>query len=336
VYPDFLVIGAQKAGTTWLYRNLRVHPQIWMPEEKEIHYFDEKIRFQDGLWSRLRGGRPVDQRWRRQVSTRFRKLKNRPKSFSLESVKWDLRYFLRRPNDKWYASLFERGGNRLTGETTPDYSILDQDTIAHVYELMPQAKILFLMRSPIERPWSVAEMGLRITGKSSADTPDKKFFRQFENKRTRQMTDYLQTLENWGSLYPEEQIFVGFLEDIHFYPDELLRRVYDFLEVDPSLEYRVISRKIHSGATSKMPVRMATYLARSYWEEMEAVAERFGGYASFWLYCAKRLTDDPPDEEYISYPLWESSLWNEWLSDSKRSMPQSDALSSVQFTNGGR
>lgn len=28
MYPDFLVIGAQKAGTTWLDRNLRAHPPI--------------------------------------------------------------------------------------------------------------------------------------------------------------------------------------------------------------------------------------------------------------------------------------------------------------------
>ncbi len=40
MYPRFLVIGAQKAGTTWLDRNLRTHPQIWVPPEKEIHYFD--------------------------------------------------------------------------------------------------------------------------------------------------------------------------------------------------------------------------------------------------------------------------------------------------------
>ncbi len=332
MYPDFLVIGAQKAGTTWLYRNLRVHPQIWMPEEKEIHYFDEKIRFRDGPWARLRGDRPVDQRWRRQVSTRYKRLRNRPKSFSLKGVKWDLKYFLKKPNDEWYASLFEQGGNRLTGETTPDYSILDQDTIAHVHKLMPRAKILFLMRNPIERPWSVAEMGLRITGKSPAETPDKKFFRQFENKRTRQMTDYLQTLENWSKFYPEEQIFVGFLEDIHLFPEELLWRVYDFLEVDLSLEYRVISRKIHSGATSEMPARMATYLARSYRGEIEAVAERFGGYASFWLHCAKRLTDEPPDEEHIPYPFWESFLWDEWKGSQEVSI-QSGSLSSIQATS---
>ena len=39
-FPDFLGIGAQKAGTTWLYENLRRHPQMYLPNTKEIHYFD--------------------------------------------------------------------------------------------------------------------------------------------------------------------------------------------------------------------------------------------------------------------------------------------------------
>lgn len=32
--PDFLGIGAQKAGTSWLWENLRRHPGIWMPPRK--------------------------------------------------------------------------------------------------------------------------------------------------------------------------------------------------------------------------------------------------------------------------------------------------------------
>jgi len=43
VYPDFVGIGAQKAGTTWLGHNLQLHPEIWMPGIKELHYFNERI-----------------------------------------------------------------------------------------------------------------------------------------------------------------------------------------------------------------------------------------------------------------------------------------------------
>ena len=38
--PDFVCIGAQKAGTTWLFDNLEVQAGVWMPPEKELHYFN--------------------------------------------------------------------------------------------------------------------------------------------------------------------------------------------------------------------------------------------------------------------------------------------------------
>ncbi len=39
---DFLGIGAQKSGTTWLYMNLRRHPQILLPDIKELHFWDQQ------------------------------------------------------------------------------------------------------------------------------------------------------------------------------------------------------------------------------------------------------------------------------------------------------
>ena len=39
--PNFLVIGAAKAGTTSLYHYLRGHPQVFMSERKELNFFVE-------------------------------------------------------------------------------------------------------------------------------------------------------------------------------------------------------------------------------------------------------------------------------------------------------
>ncbi len=328
MYPDFLVIGAQKAGTTWLYRSLRTHPQVWMPREKELHYFDEKIRLDGGPYSRLRGERPADWRWRRQVKSHIKNFKRSPKDLKWQDVRWDLKYFLREPGDEWYASLFEPGENQIAGETTPDYSILGKRQISHIREIMPEAKIILMMRNPIERPWSVADMGLRIKGQKLEDVPDEEFHTRLGNQRVRLMTDYLGMLENWSKFYSEEQIFVGFLEDIHFFPEELLQRLYDFLGVDSSAKYRVIKRKIHSGFQSTMPTRFAAYLANSYYDETRRLSESFGGYASFWLHCADRLTEAPPEDEQIPYPLWESPLWEKWK-ESRKVGVQSGPLSSV-------
>ena len=38
--PDFLTIGAEKAGTTWLHQQLAGHPSIRTPPMKELNYFN--------------------------------------------------------------------------------------------------------------------------------------------------------------------------------------------------------------------------------------------------------------------------------------------------------
>lgn len=51
--PSFLVIGAMKGGTTSLYEYLGRHPQIFMSEVKELHYFTPHINWGKGLaWYR--------------------------------------------------------------------------------------------------------------------------------------------------------------------------------------------------------------------------------------------------------------------------------------------
>jgi Sulfotransferase domain len=47
--PNFLIIGAAKAGTTSLYRYLREHPQVHMSETKELKFFTSRTRWRLGL-----------------------------------------------------------------------------------------------------------------------------------------------------------------------------------------------------------------------------------------------------------------------------------------------
>lgn len=39
-HPDFLFIGPDKTGSSWLYELLRRHPQCFVPECKDIYFFD--------------------------------------------------------------------------------------------------------------------------------------------------------------------------------------------------------------------------------------------------------------------------------------------------------
>ncbi len=46
--PNFLIIGAQKAGSSWLAYNLRQHPDIFMPNS-EIYFFNKQENFSQGI-----------------------------------------------------------------------------------------------------------------------------------------------------------------------------------------------------------------------------------------------------------------------------------------------
>jgi len=41
---EFLGIGAQKAGTSWLYEKMSLHPHLAFPGGKEVHFWDKKIK----------------------------------------------------------------------------------------------------------------------------------------------------------------------------------------------------------------------------------------------------------------------------------------------------
>jgi hypothetical protein len=327
-FPDFLVIGAQKAGTSWLHRNLSNHPAIWTPPIKELHYFDQRIAEPSfgALLARLLGKEYAKEDWYRwfwQLQLKSR-LQQHRKNFNLETALWDFRFFARSPSDRWYASLFKQGRGKITGEVTPDYSRLDESVVAHIHKLMPYAKVIFFMRNPVERVYSSTAKhleDLKLMGQQPKATTDQQLLEMSRNPELINQglvseTKYLRTLERWRRFYPDEQIFVGFIEDIHFFPRRLLGRLYRFLGADPSYAQQAIRRKIFPGPQDKMPTQLATHLASTFQEDLQCLSVRFGGYASFWLYSAERLISGTLTEDAIPFPLWNSQLWEEWVSDS--------------------
>jgi hypothetical protein len=48
-YPTFMVIGAQKCGTSWLANMISQHPEITVASNKEVHFFNNRDNFQKGI-----------------------------------------------------------------------------------------------------------------------------------------------------------------------------------------------------------------------------------------------------------------------------------------------
>jgi hypothetical protein len=334
-FPDFLGIGAPKSGTTWLYEQLRDNPAIWLPPKKALYYFNRKRGARQGLRAKLFGKDLQDRLWREGLSGRvedyrgevagwfrFRRRDGdagragRPNVFghvSLASVAWDLRYFFGRPSDRWYAALFKGGEGKVRGEISPGYSRIAPERVAEVHGLMPDAKIILLIRHPIERNWSNA---VQRTSRRSyfAATPEN-LKAYFGAKGTAGKSDYLSALDVWSSHFPEEQIFVGFFEDIHFHPNGLLERIHAFLGVEPVPGGERVDERVNPGTQATIPLEMAGYLADLYRDELDQLAHRFGGYAAWWAFAADRLREDAEDDPggAVTYPFYETPYWQEWL-----------------------
>lgn len=300
--PDFLGIGAQRAGTTWLSQNLRQHPDIWMPSIKELHYFDRSYRSTpsalsvDGRLARIFGRKHHSARWRRALRrTMSRIVEER----DWQEIPWHIRFFLGRYDDGWYASLFNPAGDRLKGEITPAYSFLRPREIKHIKDIMPQVKIIFLIRNPVERSWSAIKYHIwrRATGQAprSSDPIDAlsldDFKRIAEKPGFVMRGDYVRTIENWSACFPRSQFFIGFFEDIAQNPQHFLMDLFDFLGVAPSDEH--ISQRAFKRANPSpkkpMPEKLRLYLTERYYPQMKVLSEVVGGYAIEWQEEAEKL-----------------------------------------------
>jgi hypothetical protein len=320
--PHFLGIGAQKAGTSWLYQVLRAHPGVWLPPVKEVHYFEQNPTGPKTFRQRLIGRQADNLRWRRHLRRRRRKtisalvflgsggrvvwgsgrrgidnawwqarlaeLRRHPAQVAADFV-WDLNYFCRRRTDAWYTSLFEPGRGRVAGEITPAYAALNEQRVAHVRALLPHAKIIFIMRNPIERTWSAARMAWRHGGLEIDDEGRLMEYAQLERVVLR--SDYLRTLAIWEHHYPSSQIFLAFSEELRGCPEDLLLRLYRFLGVEASTRHipSYARQHVNAGTPRELPRRFARELARQYYPQLKALHARFGGYTTQWLRSAETI-----------------------------------------------
>jgi hypothetical protein len=242
--PRFLGIGAVKGGTTWLHHNLAPHPELFLPADKEMHFFDHQLH--RGL------GR--------------------------------------------YTRAFATAGDRIPGEITPSYSTLPEWRIGLVAKLIPDARIIMLVRDPVERAWSHAVMKLareRLRQPSEITTAEAVGHFTSEESLSRGM--YSQILERWGNHFPPEQVFVGFYDDITDRPLGLLSDVVRHIGASTDIDWsampyqKVIDRGVRGGpdvvgsSTPPLPEQLRNELHQLYGDELARLAVTYGGPAQRWL-----------------------------------------------------
>ena len=129
IFPDFLGIGAQKPGTTWLYQNLAAHPQICMPPVKELHNLGHKPH-----------PLPVRLVCRMNFLCKARGHLRRNLIATLKSqvdadLGWAMRYCLWRRTDEWYGALFQKIEGKISDEVYPGYVRVGQANVERVHRV---------------------------------------------------------------------------------------------------------------------------------------------------------------------------------------------------------
>jgi hypothetical protein len=284
--PDFFCIGAQKAGTCWLRENLRQHPQVWLPPIPELHYFDEP------LGDVIRPpGRAIERaahgHWWHDVITRQQRL---AASGDLRSAAWWAAHDFLDHGDLWYRSLFGFAPEgHITGDITPRYMLCGTEEIAHMHAIAPDAKILFLLRNPIDRFWSQCRMkyeaGTLAPGEPAA-------MRLLDSPNGRPRGIYSQAILRFCEKFAPAQMMIVFFEAIQQQPMAVMQAVCEFLGLpDVPFPPGTLAQPVNqSKSQDAMPARLRTRVEATYRSEVELLADALGGPAANWL------AESPPQE----------------------------------------
>jgi hypothetical protein len=288
--PDFICVGAQKAGTRWLYDQLAFHPEFWMPPVKELHFFDGAapgFRKAKRLQGRIETD--LDKLNRNRIADSTRPLGER----DLRFMDGYLQLFANRPlmKDKaaaveHYARLFNEKGAEKTGDVTPAYSKLDDDHVEKIVRRFPGVKVVFIAREPVERAWSALGMAAR-QAKSRVKQPvsPATVLKFLKRKDVAGRSHPSHTVARWKKIAPEGQFAYFFFDDLRTQPADLRSRVLRFLDADPALPSGDLdpgfNRKSKS-AKLELTDELRDTLVNHFAEEIRQCADTLGGRAVEW------------------------------------------------------
>lgn len=205
--PNFIVIGAAKAGTTALYWYLAEHPAVFMSGVKETNFFAYGV---DGQ-GRLIYGDP------------------------------DVHKFPVKTLAEYEALFADPGGAQAVGEASPIYLECPQAP-GRIRALLPDVRLVCCLRHPVERAYADYLMYLWRRGRRFEPardlTPDAVWARP--DSRWMDVSRYHAQLARYYEIFPRDRIHVFLFDDLKRSTVDAVQGVYRFLAIDsafvPDLE----------------------------------------------------------------------------------------------------
>ena len=233
--PNFFIVGAAKSGTTSVARYLGEHPQVYMSPIKEPSYFARDIveSLHPPGWARNQRG--------------LDRYLNSPTLGRRGGcvLEWEA-----------YLKLFRNVGDKIAiGEASTAY-LISPMAPSDIRSAFPEARIIIVLRNPIERAFSTYQMFCR-NGRLRAS-----FSEVIRSEKAGRLADWrrmmLETrriapgVERFLSTFPPDQIRWYFHEDLAFDALAVMKQIYSFLRVDPGFRPD-ISRRYNEEMVPKAP-----------------------------------------------------------------------------------
>jgi len=207
--PDFLVVGAARAGTTSLHSYLRQHPEIFLPRIKEPCFFvfdGDNTEYKEGKFA----------------------------------------FAVRDFNE--YENLFRsRKANQITGEMSTPYLYLYEKTISRIRNYFPDyrsIKIVIMLRNPADRAfsqycWRVRDGREPLGFQQALDAEKERMLDNFSfdyfyldrGFYFKQVKSYIENFDN---------VHVILFEEFKSSPSQVLRDLCRFLGVDEHFEFKKV------------------------------------------------------------------------------------------------
>jgi len=232
--PNFFIVGAPKAATTFLYESLQQHPQVYMSPLKEPNYFASEMRPE--LF-------PAEARARvaRQMQELEAYLRGdmREKRFGGFVTSWED-----------YLKLFRNVSDQVAiGEASPSY-LWSRTAAQNIVSRLPHARIIINLRNPIERAYShylhqVTEGLTNQTFREAIEATLRAGPERFAIERTLlEFGQYCGQIKRYQKEFPREQIHISLYEDLARAPAALMESLLTFLGVDPDIRFDAARRHL--------------------------------------------------------------------------------------------
>lgn len=248
---DFIVIGAQKAGTTSLFEYLRQHPELSLPATKEAPFFSHEPVYRRGFDDYLR------------------------KAFGIADA-----------NTRWGTVTPQYMVGGLWEQPNPgeDGRGFDERTVPlRIRELLPEVRLIAILRDPVQRARSHHRMA--AMNKIEART----FERAVEDllqpealtdarREPREQAGYVvwgeygRILAGYFEVFRSEQILVLFTDELERDAAGVLRRIYEFLGVQADFLPDNVGTRYREGGTDLRVPWIGTYTRLNPWALQRALA----------------------------------------------------------------